>query len=207
MKLIYYADPMCSWCWGFAPVIEDFRESLRAEIDFEYLPGGLRPHTETRLSKGEARSILHHWRDVEEMTGRPFDFDFFEAHSEFIYDTEPACRAVNTAKEIEDGEPLAFHHRLQQRFYAKGDDPTAPSTFRAVADGLNLDVDNFQNLFESNRLRELTRKGFSKSRETGVRGYPTVDLESQTERVRLTTGYCELDKLKAQFDEAKAAIG
>ena len=22
LHFIYFADPMCSWCWGFAPVIE-----------------------------------------------------------------------------------------------------------------------------------------------------------------------------------------
>ncbi|MDH5427723.1 MAG: DsbA family protein, partial [Nitrospirota bacterium] len=23
--LIYVADPMCSWCWGFSPVLEEIR--------------------------------------------------------------------------------------------------------------------------------------------------------------------------------------
>ncbi len=24
--LVYVADPMCSWCWGFSPVIDAIRE-------------------------------------------------------------------------------------------------------------------------------------------------------------------------------------
>jgi len=24
--LVYFADPMCSWCWGFAPAIEALAE-------------------------------------------------------------------------------------------------------------------------------------------------------------------------------------
>ncbi|MDB5418474.1 MAG: dithiol-disulfide isomerase, partial [Phenylobacterium sp.] len=25
--LIYFADPMCSWCYGFSPVIEEIRKA------------------------------------------------------------------------------------------------------------------------------------------------------------------------------------
>ena len=28
--LIYFADPMCSWCYGFSPVIEDIRRTVAA---------------------------------------------------------------------------------------------------------------------------------------------------------------------------------
>ncbi|MFQ5523922.1 MAG: DsbA family protein, partial [Acidimicrobiia bacterium] len=38
-KLIYVGDPMCSWCWGFAPEIED----LADEYPVEVVVGGLRP--------------------------------------------------------------------------------------------------------------------------------------------------------------------
>ena len=31
-KLIYVADPMCSWCWGFAPVIREMVEDLENNI-------------------------------------------------------------------------------------------------------------------------------------------------------------------------------
>ena len=38
-KLIYVGDPMCSWCWGFAPEIE----SLADDYPIEVVVGGLRP--------------------------------------------------------------------------------------------------------------------------------------------------------------------
>ena len=29
-RLLYVMDPMCSWCWGFAPVLESLAEQAAA---------------------------------------------------------------------------------------------------------------------------------------------------------------------------------
>ncbi len=41
-RLLYFADPMCSWCYGFAPQILQ-EKSNYPEIDFQLVMGGLRP--------------------------------------------------------------------------------------------------------------------------------------------------------------------
>nr|MBA3324286.1 DsbA family protein [Paracoccaceae bacterium] len=43
--LLYVADPMCSWCWGFAPVIADIRAAFRDRLPLHLVMGGLRPGT------------------------------------------------------------------------------------------------------------------------------------------------------------------
>ena len=41
-KTLYYvADPMCSWCFGFAPELAAIRAGLPAHIRLEYVMGGL----------------------------------------------------------------------------------------------------------------------------------------------------------------------
>ncbi len=41
-ELIFVLDPMCSWCWGFAPVIEQLRETQADNYNFSLVMGGLR---------------------------------------------------------------------------------------------------------------------------------------------------------------------
>jgi putative protein-disulfide isomerase len=41
--LWYFADPMCSWCWGFSPVIETLRDAYRDRMKIALVLGGLRP--------------------------------------------------------------------------------------------------------------------------------------------------------------------
>ena len=40
--MIYVADPMCSWCYAFAPVIVALAERLEARLPLRLMLGGLR---------------------------------------------------------------------------------------------------------------------------------------------------------------------
>ena len=40
--LVYFADPMCSWCWGFSPVIEAISEQFGTSLPIRLIMGGLR---------------------------------------------------------------------------------------------------------------------------------------------------------------------
>jgi len=41
--LIYVVDPMCSWCWGFSPVLKELMRQYQGQISFQLMVGGLRP--------------------------------------------------------------------------------------------------------------------------------------------------------------------
>ena len=87
--LIYIADPMCSWCWGFAPTIESISQRFGESLPIRLMMGGLRPGTTKPLDQAGRRTIREHWEHVREASGQPFDFRFFE-REDFVYDTEPA---------------------------------------------------------------------------------------------------------------------
>ena len=42
LEMIYFADPMCSWCYAFAPVIVALAERLEARLPLRLMLGGLR---------------------------------------------------------------------------------------------------------------------------------------------------------------------
>jgi len=87
--LWYFADPMCSWCWGFSPVIETLRDEYRERMKTALVLGGLRPGTPAPMTMTERADILQHWRAVHARTGQPFRFDDALPDG-FVYDTEPA---------------------------------------------------------------------------------------------------------------------
>lgn len=92
-RLLYVMDPMCSWCWGFAPVAEALsRQAVADGVAFHLVAGGLRAGHGAALDPNTRGYILGHWQTVQQTTGQPFRFD--DALPEgFVYDTEPACRA------------------------------------------------------------------------------------------------------------------
>jgi len=97
-RLLYVMDPMCSWCWGFAPVIE------RIIADYPQLPlhlvaGGLRPGARAPLDDAARSALGEHWEAVAIASGQPFltPDDLPDA---FVYNTEPACRALVTGRDL-----------------------------------------------------------------------------------------------------------
>jgi putative protein-disulfide isomerase len=91
--LVYVADPMCSWCWGFAPVIAAIRGQFGTALPIRLVMGGLRPGTMKPLDDAGKAIIREHWEHVQKASGQPFDFSFFDRES-FVYDTEPAAQAL-----------------------------------------------------------------------------------------------------------------
>ena len=75
-KLYYFGDPMCSWCWGFRPVLEQVEHEY-PELQRITVMGGLRGGEEEPMSDMLAEMIQSAWVRISEATGHPFDRDFW----------------------------------------------------------------------------------------------------------------------------------
>jgi len=40
VKLIYYFDALCGWCFGFSPVISQLEKEFEDRLNFEVISGG-----------------------------------------------------------------------------------------------------------------------------------------------------------------------
>ena len=126
-RLLYVMDPMCSWCWGFAPVANALVEQAQAAgVDVHLVVGGLRTGSGSALEPTTRRYILEHWQAVHEATGQPFKFEGALPDG-FVYDTEPACRALVTARSLAPDCAWKLLGLIQQAFYAEGRDVTHAS--------------------------------------------------------------------------------
>lgn len=184
--LIYFADPMCSWCWGFSPVITDMEQTF--ELPVRMVMGGLRAGTTTPMNDSDKASMREHWERVHAMTGQPFDWRFFE-RDDFVYDTEPACRAVVALRR--HGQGLAALHRMQQAFYARNLDVTDSAQLARVAAESGLEGDRFLEAWHSDEVTEETRWDFSLTWSSGVRGFPTLAAGTDKDETYnlITRGY------------------
>lgn len=169
--LIYFADPMCSWCWGFAPVIQALTQTFGDALPIRVIMGGLRPGTTDPMPERVRAEIRAHWEHVAEASGQPFDWGFFD-REQFVYDTEPASRAVVVLRR--HGLGLSALHRLQQAFYAQNRDVTRTYVLADTAEELGLDAKIFRAEFEDEAARTETLRDYAISQRTGVTGFPTL---------------------------------
>ncbi|WP_372786178.1 DsbA family protein [Phenylobacterium sp.] len=171
--LIYFSDPMCSWCYGFSPVIADIRETFGRALPVRVVMGGLRPGTETPMTEEAKLEIADHWTHVHEATGLPFNGAGMSRPG-FVYDTDPAARAVVAARR--DGEEMAaaFLGRAQRAFYAEGRDVTTGEVLADLADELGLDRQSFLETWAAPETKEETWRDYAISQRAGVTGFPTL---------------------------------
>ncbi len=198
-QLIYFADPMCSWCWGFSPVINALAARFADRVPIQLYMGGLRAGNTERMDQGAKASIRGHWEHVHARTGQSFNFDFFE-RDDFVYDTEPACRAVVTARSFHASLGLRLLSRLHQAFYVEGQDTTDRDTLVALAGIEGLDVAAFGEKFDSRDAEMITKIDFQIAKETGVTGFPTLLAGSERDGFGLvTSGYRPLEELQGEI--------
>ena len=197
--LWYFADPMCSWCWGFTPAISAIKESYSDRLKIALMLGGLRPGTTEPVTPKFREETLHHWQDVHKMTGQPFAFEGAMPEG-FVYDTEPASRAVIAVAEINPETTFPYFKSVQAAFYTQGQDVTKTETLAELAEQHNIDKPKFLERFESEDVKNKTRAHFRITREVGVRGFPTIVLQAESGQKLLTNGCRPLEELRPELE-------
>lgn len=190
--IVYIGDPMCSWCYGFAPEISAVKAKY-PDLNFEVILGGLRPQgTETMADLGEF--LDHHWKEVNERTGQPFNHGII-GDANFVLDTEPGCRAVVAARGMKPGLELEFFKAVQHAFFVDNLDMRATETFVGIAENLGLDRDEFVQIFESDNCQDDTNSDFQLSTEMGIRGFPSVVVRHNDQFFLIANGFREAKDL------------
>ncbi|MCH9681334.1 MAG: DsbA family protein [Deltaproteobacteria bacterium] len=203
--MMYFADPMCSWCWGFAPVVSRLVDALGDSMHVQVVLGGLAPGAVQPLSAPTKVEIRHHWEKVHEQTGQPFDFEFFERES-YVYDTEPACRAVVAMRRLRPEAKLAYLTRIQEAFHSEGADPTDAWVLRTLAAELGVKRDAFATVVDELETHERTRADFALSRELGVQGFPTMLLVGEGPPRVIAQGYRRYTEILADLEPSDTEL-
>lgn len=193
MNMIYVADPMCSWCYGFGKTMDALLASpgVAAPLQLALVMGGLRPYTSESLAPGRAQEIAGHWQHVHAATGLPFDTGPASAMQQpgFVYDTEPASRATVAVRAHWPQHTWRYFKAVQQAFYAGGRDVTRRDTLAAIAEETGLPRGNFETAFEAEDTRLATRLDFSQAQHWGIRGFPALLAEIGGELHLVAHGY------------------
>lgn len=198
-SLIYIADPLCSWCYGFGPQLQTLLAGL-PDTPLDIVVGGLRAYNTEVMDDAAKNMLKSHWRHVEEATGLPFRYDLL-ARPGFIYDTEPACRAVVAARQLAPLATLDVFHAIQHAFYAEGQEVTDGKVLAAVAvaalqrAGTTVDAARFHALWTDEATAAATRDEFIQTQRWGISGFPTLVLEHGGKLELVTAGFARTEVL------------
>lgn len=206
--LTYVGDPMCSWCWGIAPVVARLPTYCDTHgAAFSIVAGGLRPGGGDPWNAPFKNFLRQEWQHIGRATGQPFSLGLLERPA-FHYDTEPPCRAVVVARQLlaprqDNQRSLAtFFGALQHDFYVGNGDPGQLDFYRHACRQVGLAFDDFAARFSGDEARREVLADFQRNRGWGVRGYPSFVLRRGPSAEVIASGYIDFAGLTARVERA-----
>lgn len=205
MELIYVGDPMCSWCYGFGKELSALTARF-PHLRLRIVVGGIRAGATDVLDDGGKQFRLQHWARVEQMSGLPFNRQGLLDRVNFVYDTEPVCRAVVAARELApEIDLLTVFRALQQAFYIDALDTTDGRVLAEVAAkvltslGVSVSADQFHARWQDSQVVAQTKKDFALARSWNINSFPALLLRVGDELHGITIGYMTADMLERRL--------
>lgn len=211
-ELIYIGDPMCSWCWGVAPVVARLPDYCGERgATFSIVAGGLAPGGGFPWDARFRSFLRNEWLHIQQSTGQPFTLGLLD-RDRFDYDTEPPCRAVVVARSLLAGRDrndralTDFFAALQRRFYVDNQDPATLDFYRDPVARIGLDFETFAAQFQTEEARQATWHDFQLNRGWGVRGFPSFALHRGEAVDIIASGYVDLPTLDERITRSRLLL-
>lgn len=196
-EILYFANPFCSWCWGFVPVVEEVR-TARPDLQISVVTGRLGVNDQGPLSPKARTAIGEHWQHVTELTGQQFDHNVL-ARPELTYDTAPSCQALMLVRQTYPALAHPFMARLAERFFLEGVDLTDPAELGQIAGDFGFEPETVEAALVENEYTAEIDAEWRQTENLGVTGYPTLIKLADGKVDVLTIGYTSASEILSRL--------
>jgi putative protein-disulfide isomerase len=187
MTTLYYTlDPMCSWCYGFAPTWKKLLNNLPSHIKVEYIHGGLARHSDDPMPQEMQDMLQKTWREIEQKVGAKFNYDFWTVCKP-RRSTYLACQACVSARV--QGKEYEMIQEIQKAYYQNASNPSDKDTLELCASNIGLDVEKFSHDLQSQEIVDLFKEDLKKRRKFGMNSFPSLLLKSNDEYFKINVDF------------------
>jgi putative protein-disulfide isomerase len=174
LRLHYFFDPLCGWCYASAPAIAGL--ALAFPDSLEFMPSGL-------FADEGARELSADWADyawrndqrIEQLTGQRFTSAYREqvlGGAGVRFDSGPANHALTALRELDADLEWRYLQAIQLARYVDGRDTARPAVLGAIAArvaaecGIAVDAAEFaERLRGDGALRQATARRVGATRD------------------------------------------
>lgn len=204
VKLFYFHDPMCSWCWGFAPTWTQLQSRLYDELgdqlSIEYVLGGLAPDNDQPMPEEMQNKLQGYWRRIESLLGTQFNYDFWD-QCQPRRSTYPACRAIIAAAKQNHEKHMI--RAIQEAYYLRAMNPSDTATLLQLAGELRLDIQQFNDDLRSKQTDSQLQLEIKQYQQLSSNGFPSLVLQVKAETIPIPIDY---QRVAPMFDTIMTLI-
>jgi len=174
ISLFYIHDPMCSWCYGFKPVLELLHKNLEHIMDIKYVLGGLAKDNDQPMSDSMKKQIKLNWKRIEEtIPNTKFNYNFWNL-CVARRSTYPACRAVIATSKQDSNLEKSMIKLIQQAYYLDAMNPSDYDVLYALSKKLKLDHNKFTYDIHSEEVHNELMSQIQFCRDIGADSFPSL---------------------------------
>lgn len=203
--IFYFYDALCSWCYGFSPVLKKVGEKYQDEFDIEVISGGMQTG-ERKQPVSDIRDYLKGaYMNVTERTGVQFGPGFMEVLEDGsrLLNSVPAAIALSVIKELNPKEALNFAAAIQKAIYYDGIDWNSAEAFIPYAEKAGIEADLFLEKFQEDKFLEKAKADFQLAANFGITGFPSVVLKRKEKYYLLAQGFLPFEQLEETLEKVK----
>ncbi len=207
--VVYYIyDVLCSWCYGFSPVIHKFYEEHKDEFEFRVMSGGMVLGEQEGPIGDLPASIKDGFKRVSELSGRKFGDEFYQMLEEgsAVLSSLPGALAMAAFRTYQPDNTIAFAKRMQEAIYQEGLEPSAAKTYGHCAEDFGMNSADFMKLMVDKDRLELVKQEFQIVKSWGIQGFPSLVYQEKDKAFFLARGYLNGEELEANLQQIKERV-
>ena len=204
IKLVYYYDALCGWCYGFSPVMSKIENKYSDKLDIKVISGGLFLGSRA----GRVNVVAPHikagaYKSVELRTGvkfgKPFLDDVF-GNGDMILNSLPPTIALNIVKEKYPDQEVQFAKMLLLAVYFDGIDPTDIESLANYAVKIGFDREDFVTKMKIQKYESAAEIEFELFRSSQYAGMPALVLVKENKEHLIAHGYMNFEEIDKKLE-------
>lgn len=193
ITLIYIHDPMCSWCYGFKPVLETLHKELYGIIEIQYLLGGLAKDNDQPMTELMQKQIIQNWNTIEKtIPGIKFNYDFW-IKCVARRSTYPSCRAILATIKQDINLERDMLKLIQQAYYLDAKNPSDYNVLYELSKKLDLDHNQFVRDINSEEINNELMSQVQLCSDIGADSFPSLYLKTNVTYQPIVLDYNNAD--------------
>ena len=199
-ELLYFHDPMCSWCWAFRPAFTALHAQLPTELTLRRVVGGLAPDNDQPMPEEMRAKVKGFWRTIEEtVPGTHFNFAFWENCTP-RRSTYNACRAVLAAARQSPKYEEPMIEAIQRAYYLDARNPSDLDTLIELAAEIGLDRERFVAEIASAAVEAQLREEVAFARRGPIHGFPSLAVRTESGLQPVEVDYRDPEAMRKQIE-------
>jgi putative protein-disulfide isomerase len=202
IKVTYFTDPICSSCWGIEPQLRKLKLEYGDAIAINYRMGGLLPSWEGFNGGGITKpsDVAHHWDVVSHHYQMPIDGDVWIEDP--LSSSYPPSIAFLAAGLQGDEKAQHYMRRIREMVFLEKKNISKWEFLKQAAVETDLDTARFEDDYH-NKARQLFAEDLQFTKESGVRGFPTLIFTNGDGKDEILFGskpYTAFEQIVLQLD-------